>query len=339
MKRLYISIIVLLISLHGHAEDAWSPEASTVTIKEQGYSSRIKTGFFQMSGVILKETDSLPMTNAFVTNPDQSVTTKTDNFGRFRIKFPISDSVIYFYKLGVNEVSITLNGERDQHYYLLEVKIADKAPLMVFKPVIYAYNTPPTGSQISILPKGEFTFTYPPPSAAKGLPTARQADSWNILADEMGRLIDQNTGRSYPYLFWEAEMFDLHFSKVSEANFNIYYIETDTTIQFLENELSKAGLNPREMTDFITFWGPRLTNYSYAKVQFLVDDGYDRIAELSITPAPNSVRRIYMLFEGINELDNKNYQTVKVKWTRMDREGYHLLEWGGSNLTKHKSEL
>ncbi len=300
----------------------------TFEIKSKKKSAAIANGFYQMSGVVYNMENNEPLPDAIVTNADQSVSVKTNEKGIFRIQFPVEDSIIYFYKPGLNEVVASVGGDRNRYYYQIEAKIAQPIIRISAKPVIYVYNSPKSGAELFIESKGKLTFTYP-----------KLNEGWTITADANGHMVDPKTDVSYPYLFWEAEITGLDFNSADSKEFNHYFIRTDTTVRFLEDELTQAGLNSRERTDFITYWGPKLRAHLYARIQFLVDENYDRIAELSINPSPESLRRVYILFEGLSEPGIKALQTTKFHWQPFDRSAYHVLEWGGTDLTKNPSEL
>ena len=86
------------------------------------------------------------------------------------------------------------------------------------------------------------------------------------------------------------------------------------------------------MTDFITYWAPRVMKYEYATIQFLLGDDYaNSIAELISNPKPDSELRIFMLFQGFNENVPPNY-LVEPSFDNFKRKGFTLVEWGGAQL-------
>ena len=90
------------------------------------------------------------------------------------------------------------------------------------------------------------------------------------------------------------------------------------------------GLNDDEKTDFITFWAPIMTQSEQGFVQFIFNKDYDQIADLSITPAPKAIFRVYMLWTPIEKMVELTPEPQTIE--SIDRTGFYVLEWGGSAL-------
>jgi hypothetical protein len=111
-----------------------------------------------------------------------------------------------------------------------------------------------------------------------------------------------------------------------------WLIKTDTAVQFLEHQLTLLGLNDREKTDFITFWGPSLMQKEYALLQFLVDAAVEyEIATLIIVPKPDVLRRIY-LYAATLDKPYMGLNCVPQKFKSINRNGFTVIEWGGTEL-------
>jgi hypothetical protein len=135
----------------------------------------------------------------------------------------------------------------------------------------------------------------------------------------------------YPYFFWEGISSELGFT-TTPTGMEGYFIQTDSTISFLEYTLTRLGLNQTEMTDFITFWGPQIEKHQYATIQFLVDEVYtNEIAGINVNPAPDAMLRIYLLFEG-SEIELKQNFLNTPLLNPFVRKGLTLVEWGGSEI-------
>ena len=293
-------------------------------IKSEKKYDRIQDGFFQMSGQINVFVGDSTCRDVIVTNADQSVTFEPNEDGLFRAQFPISDSIVYFYKPGSGEVVGKLPKDRNKKHF--EVVVTMLEPVyIVFKPVIYLYDV--EDLELSVKPGGTMTFTYP---VLEG--------NWHIEADEKGTLTDLHSNKKYPYLFWEAEMRSLDFMSANKGNHYNYYshVNSSEIVDFLEFELESAGLNSKERTDFITFWGPRIQQYETVDIQFLIDEDYERIGKLEHELEEFSQRRIYLLFRESNK-SPINTANVPVLWNSFDRSGSTLVEWGGTDLTKPKN--
>lgn len=85
------------------------------------------------------------------------------------------------------------------------------------------------------------------------------------------------------------------------------------------------GLTPREYNDFIVFWLPELRRNPYNLVMFATDQ-YEELAGMEITPVPDSILRVHMVFKRIEEPVEIREQTLKP----FTRKGFTVVEWGGS---------
>lgn len=263
---------------------------------------------------------------------------QTGKTGKFKIVLNISDSVVTIKKHGFHDLIIsaaTSSLELNQHRIIIEAAMIKDQPIIntnthpvSYKPVIYAYSASPIQFNITINPTGKFSFTYP---------QINTHNTWaGMQIDANGKLTD-NKGKHFPYLFWESinEPYAFTFKK-EQSKWAGSLVEQKDIVAFLERKLTELGLTSIEQTDFITFWGPRMTHYSSCFVQFLVDEEYDQIASMKCTPAPQNCRRVYLLFTG---MDNASAQAQMIKqnaveqhFTSFDRSGFTLLEWGGSEL-------
>lgn len=186
--------------------------------------------------------------------------------------------------------------------------------IQVLKPVIYCYSPRPQETTILLNPAGDFTFTYP-----------AYNENWHGTAFPDGSF--QVGNQRYPYLFWEGAD-----SQVAQhADYTSGFIVKGTdAIAFLEKQLDAMGFNMREKTDFITFWGPQIAAQETNFVQFMFNQDYDKIAQLQVQPQPASVFRVYMLLTPLP--NTHNLHPIAPVIPRINREGFHLLEWGGSRL-------
>lgn len=87
------------------------------------------------------------------------------------------------------------------------------------------------------------------------------------------------------------------------------------------------GLTPKEYTDFIVYWLPRMQNNRYNVITFCNEE-YAESAELTVTPAPDSLLRICMVYYGSETPVELAPQT----FAPFAREGFTAVEWGGSEL-------
>lgn len=187
-------------------------------------------------------------------------------------------------------------------------------PSLEEKPVIYLYPKTDLNVRVSVQPKGKMTFTYP-----------EIGTGWEGTAHPDGS-ITVNT-KTYPYLFWEAEQL------ISASTIDLkkgFVVKGTDAIPFLEKQLTKMGLNEREQTDFITYWGPRMAANNQQFVHFLVNAKCNDIADLNISPKPDAIYRIFMVWSPLSEGEVMNLEPQELPV--MDRSGFHAVEWGGSEI-------
>lgn len=287
----------------------------------------IPKGSFVLQGEVKMFSSAFPLSGVAV-GPSEKNRVLTDSAGRFEIQLSLKAvREIYIFKADWAEIVINNYELKSQHRITITAymhQVAQGDGNVKRKPVIYMYADQSLNASVQINPLGSFTFTYP-----------EYRNGWNVTVDSAGMLTDVKTNQTYPYLFWEAESEDL-FYQTNKNTIPGFVIQTDTSIQFLENVLAQLGLNSTEQTDFITFWGPILEQKKYALVQFLVDDGYNKsIANLTISPQPDWTRRVYILCSPIDdsttgmEVVPQDFSKYKVPSMR---SGFTLIEWGGTNI-------
>jgi hypothetical protein len=256
--------------------------------------------------------------------------------GKFKIVLNCSDSVVTIKKHGFHDITISsTSAELNQHKIIITAEMIKDVPVVnpnihpvSYKPVIYAYSDKPLQFNLTINPTGKFSFTYP---------QINENNTWaGMQIDAHGKLTD-NKGKQFPYLFWESinEPFAFAYKK-EQSKWAGSLVDQKDIVAFLERKLTELGLTSIEQTDFITFWAPRMTHYSSCFIQFLVDEEYDQVAAMKCTPTPQNCRRVYLLFTG---MDNASAQAQLIKqnaveqhFTSFKRNGFTLLEWGGSEL-------
>jgi hypothetical protein len=183
----------------------------------------------------------------------------------------------------------------------------------VLKPVIYFHTDKALNVSVKVEPVGEFTFTYP-----------EIANGWNGIVNENGTF--STNGITYPYLFWESNK-EFSFKPAD----NGFKVEKLNIIPFLEKKCAEFGFNQQEKTDFITFWGPRLTASDAVFVQFNANETCNQYAELAISPAPSSIKRVYIEFTAWSDV-MKPYLKDKT-FSFPSEEGFTVFEWGGVEFT------
>ena len=186
---------------------------------------------------------------------------------------------------------------------------ADNRPNLTLaeKPVIYLYPEQTREVRVRLDYDGRVTDTIP-----------AYGDGWQVTAWPDGRLVNQADGQEYPYLFWEGE--DCTEYDMSKG----FVIPGSGTETFLREKLEFLGLVPTEYEEFIEYWLPRMKDNPYNLITFQ-REAYEKTARLYISPQPDSVLRIFMVYTPLE-------QPVRVEEPEMDRcerKGFTAVEWGG----------
>lgn len=178
------------------------------------------------------------------------------------------------------------------------------------KPVIYLYPETTQEIEVKLNYAGEFTCTYP-----------KYEDGWRVVAHPDGTLIDCATGSEYSYLFWEG---------VSGTEYDLskgYVVAGEDTAAFLETKLAELGLNRAEANEFIVYWLPRMQANAYNLIAFQTEV-YTNAAKLEITPAPDSVLRVFMAYKALDQQIEIEEPMIEP----FERNGFAVIEWGGTEV-------
>jgi len=270
-------------------------------------------------GTVFK--DGLTVNQAIIESEKHKKTTSKKD-GSFQLLIETSDLYLII-KNNAEEYSYVENYKfKNKHRIEINIYIptlSDEQYIIVDKPVIYAYNQTSLGFSLKLNTACNLLFTYP-----------KYEDIWNINIAKNGMLKSNN--KEYPYLFWEGKLNDLTFKDENNA-LKGNPIKKENVVNFLEKSLSNLGLNAREQTDFITFWAPRMIQHNEVFVQFLIDDDYDVISTMEITPKPDHIRRIYLLYTAMENIPTETkLQQQDFDFAPLDRSGFTIIEWGGSEI-------
>ena len=177
------------------------------------------------------------------------------------------------------------------------------------KPVIYLYPREETNVDVTLDYDGRLTCTYP-----------KYTGGWSVTARPDGTLTD-GAGQSYNYLYWEGE-------DRNEYDFSRgFCVAGADSAAFLEDALARLGLTRREANEFIVFWLPQLEENPYNLIAFQTD-AYTDHARLTVTPEPDTVLRVFMAWKPLDAPGEIEAQPL----TAPTREGFTLVEWGGSRV-------
>ena len=178
------------------------------------------------------------------------------------------------------------------------------------KPVLYLYPEEETTVSVRLDYNGRLTTTYP-----------AYEDGWTVTAHPDGTLTDPATGREYYCLFWEG---------VSPVEYDFsegFVVPGEGTAAFLEEALAALGLTDQEANEFLIYWLPRMEGNPYNLISFQ-EEVYTENAALTISPAPDTLLRVFMAWKGLEEPVEVPPQTL----TAPSRTGFTMVEWGGAEV-------
>ena len=200
-------------------------------------------------------------------------------------------------------------GRAEADLISIEASDWEPEPGVAYKPVIYLYPQKETEVSVELTLSGSLTCTYP-----------EYRNGWNVTAAPDGTLTGQD-GQIYNYLYWEGDIYAQY--DLSEG----FCIKGEDTAEFLETALNDLGLTRREANEFIVYWLPMMEKNSYNVISFQTES-YTDAAQLDISPAPDTLIRVFMTWYGTDSYTELPEQTL----TAPERIGFTAVEWGGSEI-------
>ncbi len=186
------------------------------------------------------------------------------------------------------------------------------------KPVIYLYPETKTEVNVKLELDGKLTVVYPNYDEVSG---------WTVTAEPDGTLTDSK-GRKYSYLYWEG---DINIKPDMDKGF---CVKGEDTAAFLEDSLKQLGLTDKEADDFITYWLPMMQGNEYNVITFQTK-AYEEVAALHVSPRPDTVIRVNMLWYSSKVKVNIRPQELG-SMNPAERKGFTVVEWGGEEYKKGK---
>ena len=152
-------------------------------------------------------------------------------------------------------------------------------------------------------------------------PKYDEKNGWNVTAFPDGKILNTSDKKEYSYLFWEG----IPDSKIDWDLSSGFIVRGEDSRDFLQNILSQTGLTPKEYNEFVVYWYPILQQNPYNLIHFSQEQ-YNTFASLSISPAPDSLLRVFMVYKALKkpvEIQKQNFQPFS-------RKGFTVIEWGGT---------
>lgn len=189
------------------------------------------------------------------------------------------------------------------------------SPDVVDKPIIYLYPEKATEMIVRLGNPENLTSSYP-----------KYTDGWNVVAYPDGTLIDQTTGTKLYSLYWEGIKNSNNLDKTVG-----FIVKGADSAEFLEEKLEILGLNYKEKEEFIVYWLPKLESHNYNYIYFATEAEIEKEMPLELSVQPDTLIRIRMIFEGLAEPKEIKEQPLA---PAPERNGFTVVEWGGTDLTK-----
>ncbi|KDQ56416.1 hypothetical protein JAAARDRAFT_59293 [Jaapia argillacea MUCL 33604] len=168
------------------------------------------------------------------------------------------------------------------------------------KPVIYLYPPREVEVAVELELKGAWEF-----ETRKG-----ERVRWEVVARPDGTRTENATGLEVAYLYREA------------------LIQPRRPI---DTPPAPRPASPTPRTSFITFWPPSFQPHTEIALLFLPQSFYSAAAPSTITPKPDEVVRVFMLFKLWDTQRTCDWREVVGVVPEVDPtvERFRLVEWGG----------
>ena len=132
--------------------------------------------------------------------------------------------------------------------------------------------------------------------------------------------------RRYSYLFWEASTWNGFNICTTRAS----CVRSDVLVDgLLQDSLLAQGLSVEEATEMATHWLPAMSKRKFVIIQFLPQDVLDQRAKLSISPNPEVIHRVFMLFHPTDSYVPCQNSLIRSPPLIIDRGKFIVVEWGG----------
>ncbi len=241
---------------------------------------------------------------------------KTNRKGKFIVKISEEELNYYRYLLftgpNIETSFISLDSVPNQFkHQLINIKETEYS---IGKPAIYLYPEKTQEISVQLKFKGKLKTTYP-----------AYNEGWEVIVTPNGELTNKKDNRKYNYLFWDGVY---NFPESHYSHKDGFLVKKENLTSFLISKLDYLGLNNTEINDFIVYWLPQLEQNEISLIHFWVNDNIDQSSILEINPKPNTEIIVFMEFKKVSRTYNIKEQIL----TKSIRNGFTVVEWGGTNL-------
>jgi len=247
------------------------------------------------------------------TSPEKTYTLKTTP-GKYKFQLFYNNE---FFEISTDSIKIEPGYRMEIDVYFL----SSLYPVIMDKPVIYCYPQKKTAIHIDLGLKGDLLFTYPP-----------YKNGWDFMAEANGTITANE--KQFKYLFWEGET-QINYATIQWNKGSI--VEKENLLSFFEKSLAQMGMNSNEQQDFIIYWYPLMQKNEKNYIHFVFNEDYNEYASMNINPKPDNSLRVYMLWSDASMVKNLSLETQEIP--SLKREGFTLVEWGGSQLPEMPLEV
>lgn len=189
------------------------------------------------------------------------------------------------------------------------------------KPAIYMYPEKTTSINVKLSLDGNLTVSNPAYDAQNG---------WSVVADPSGKLVSPLTLSDYPYLYYEADLKEVNIPKEG------WVIEKSKIKDQISKMMKEIGFNEKEISDFMNYWLPRLTEKPYYFVTLLPENVINQKEKLAFSVSPDTLIRSRFVFEGLDApLSVKPLTNI----TSHARTGFTVADWGGTIVGKSCTDV
>ncbi|WP_051269864.1 carboxypeptidase-like regulatory domain-containing protein [Flavobacterium suncheonense] len=272
---------------------------------------------FRITGTVY-DCENFPVVGATILNLNSKAETTADFDGKFSLEVRNND-ILKIELRDYKSERVLIDSKKELTIKLSE--IPGNIKIKVAKPVIYLYPTVKTEIDVVLDFKGKLRTTFP-----------KYDKAWKVTAKPNGQIFDKNSKRYYSSLFWDG---DINLPNAHYGYQDGFVVAKENLTSFFIEKLEHIGLINQETNDFIQFWLPILEKNEFNFIHFQINDACNAIAELNVTPKPETSLRVYMEFYGLKEFTVVKEQQLH----KTERKGFTLVEWGGSEVKNSVKEL